>query len=96
MTDIDEIRSPFVLKNIEQRGIMDDLVADLLIVERYLRRPELTNSVAALMLRAAIKDHPLEAEIVSRELKTGRAITELEMEELQASLGHARVEALRA
>ena len=34
MTDIDEIRSPFVLKNIEQRGIMDDLVTDLLIVER--------------------------------------------------------------
>ncbi len=84
MTDIDEIRSPFVRKNIEQRGITDDLVTDLMIVERYLRRPELTDSVAALMLRAAIKDHPLEVEIVSRELKTGRALTELEMEELRA------------
>jgi hypothetical protein len=31
---------------------MDDLVTDLLIVERYLRRPELTDSVAVLMLRA--------------------------------------------
>ena len=39
---------------------MDDLVTDLLIVERYLRRPELTDSVAALMLRAAIKNHPLQ------------------------------------
>ena len=96
MTDIDEIRSPFVLKNIEQRGIMDDLVTDLLIVERYLRRPELTNSVAALMLRAAIKDHPLEAEIVSRELKTGRPITEYEIEELQASFGQATADALHA
>ena len=96
MTDIDEIRSPFVLKNIQQRGIMDDLVTDLLIVERYLRRPELTNSVAALMLRAAMRDHPLEAEIVSRELKTGRPITEYEIEELQASFGHATADALHA
>ena len=96
MTDIDEIRSPFVLKNIEQRGIMDDLVTDLLIVERYLRRPELTNSVAALMLRAAIKDHPLEAEIVSCELKTGRPMNEYEIEELQASFGHATADALHA
>ena len=84
MTDIDEIRSPFLRKNIEQRGITDDLVTDLMIVERYLRRPELADSVAALMLRAAIKHHPLEVEIVSRELKMGRALTELEMEELRA------------
>ena len=40
-------------------GSVHDLVTDLLIVERYLRRPELTDAVAALMLRAAIKDHPL-------------------------------------
>ena len=80
-----EVKSPFLRKNIEQRGI-DDLVTDLLIVERYLLRPELTDSVVALMLRAAIKDHPLEVEIVSRELKTGRSITEPEMDELRDSL----------
>ena len=45
-----EVKSPFLRKNIEQRGI-DDLVTDLLIAERYLLRPELTDSVAALMLR---------------------------------------------
>jgi len=38
------------------------------------------------MLRAAIKDHPLEVEIVSRELSMGRAITEPEMDELRCSL----------
>ena len=80
-----EVKSPFLRKNIEQRGI-DDLVTDLVTVERYLLRPEITDSVAALMLRAAIKDHPLEAEIVSRKLKTGRSIMEPEMEELRASL----------
>jgi hypothetical protein len=85
MTDIDEIKSPFLLKNIEQRGVMDDLVTDLLIIERYLRRPELTDAVAALMLRAAIKDHPLEAEIVRHELLVGRGMTEPEIEELKAT-----------
>jgi len=50
MSDVDEIKSPFLRKNIEERGIRDDLVTDLLIVERYLRRPELTDSVAALMV----------------------------------------------
>jgi len=85
MSDVDEIKSPFLRKNIGERGIRDDLVTDLLIVERYLLRPELTDSVAALMLRAAIKDHPLEVEIVS-ELSMGRAITEPEMEELRCSL----------
>lgn len=96
MADVDEIKSPFLLNEIEQRGVADDLVTDLLIVERYLRRPELTDLVAALMLRAAIKDHPLEVEIVSRELKTGRAITELEMKELRAYLGHTTTQASRA
>ena len=43
MSDVDEIKSPFLRKNIEERGIIDDLVTDLLIVERYLRRPELTD-----------------------------------------------------
>jgi hypothetical protein len=89
MSDVDEIKSPFLRKNIEERGIIDDLVTDLLIVERYLRRPELTDAVAALMLHAAIKDHPLEVEIVSRELSTGRAITEPEMDELRDSLMHS-------
>ena len=84
MAEVDAIRSPFLQKTIEQRGIIDDLVTDLLIVERYLRRPELTDSVAALMLRAAIRDHPLEVEILSHELKTGRAITAPELEELKA------------
>ena len=84
MTNIDEIKSPFLRKTVEQRGIRDDLVTSLLIVERYLRQPELTNSVVTLMLRAVIKDHPLEAEIVGRELKLGRAMTELEMKEIQA------------
>ncbi len=75
---------------------MNDLVTDLLIVERYLRRPELTDLVAVLMLRAAIKNHPLEVEIVSRELSAGRALAESEIEELQASLRLATTETLRA
>jgi len=83
MTDINEIRSPFLLKNIEQRGVKDDLVTDLLIVERYLRQPELTDAVATLMLSAAIKDHPLEAEIVRHELHLGRGMTEPEIEEFK-------------
>jgi hypothetical protein len=96
MTENDEIISPFLLKEIKQRGIMNDLVTDLLIVERYLRRPELADAVAVLMLRAAIKNHPLEAEIVSRELKAGRALAELEIEKLKASLRHITAETLRA
>jgi hypothetical protein len=96
MTEIDEIKSPFLLREIKQRGIINDLVTDLLIVERYLRRPELTDSVAMLMLRAAIKNHPLEVEIVSRELRTGRALAELEIEQLKASPRHATAETLRA
>jgi hypothetical protein len=93
MTDIDEIRSPFLLKHIEQRGVMDDLVTDLLIVERYLRRPDLTDAVAALMLRSAIKDHPLEAEIVRIELHMGRGMTEPEIEELKAHFSRVRLAA---
>ena len=50
MSDVYEIKSPFLRQAIEQRGIMDDLVTDLLIVERYLRHPERTDAVAALML----------------------------------------------
>ena len=61
MTDIDEIRSPFVLKNIQQRGVIGRPRHRSPHRGALLRPPELTNSVAALMLRAAIKDHPLEA-----------------------------------
>ena len=41
MTEVDEIKSPFLRKAIEQRGIRDDQVTSLMIVERYLRHPEL-------------------------------------------------------
>ena len=85
MSDIDEMRSPFLLQAIEERGIMDNLVTDLLIVERYLRRPELTDAVATLMLREAIKNHPFEVEIVRRELLMRRGMTEAELEELRAT-----------
>ena len=68
MSNIYEIKSPFLRQAVEQRGTMGDFVSDLLIVERYVRRPELTPAVAALMLRAAIKNHPVEVEIVRREL----------------------------
>jgi hypothetical protein len=37
---------------------MDDLVTDLLIVERYLRRPELTDAVAALCFRRQSRTTP--------------------------------------
>jgi hypothetical protein len=46
------VRSPFLRKAIEHRGIADDRVTSLLIVERYLRHPEPTNSIVALMLKA--------------------------------------------
>jgi hypothetical protein len=66
MTDVDEIRSPFLRRTIEQRGIKDDQVTSRLIVERYLRHPELTNSIVTLMLQATDREHPLEAAIVRR------------------------------
>lgn len=96
MSDADEIQSPFLLKSIEQWGVTDDLVTDLLIVERYLRRPELTNAVATLMLTAAIKSHPFEVEIVRRELQMGREITEPELEELKAAHSIAETSAAAA
>ena len=52
MSDLDEIRSPFLRKVLERRGINDDQVTSLLIVERYQRQPEPTNSIVALMLKA--------------------------------------------
>lgn len=83
MTQPDEIRSPFLRKAIEQRGIKDEQVTSLLIVERYLRHPELSNSIVALMLREIDRDLPLEAAIVRREAELGRSLTELEMKVIQ-------------
>jgi hypothetical protein len=84
MTEVDEIRSPFLRRVIEQRGIKDDQVIDLLIVERYSRHPEPTNSIVSLMLKAIDREHPLEAAIVRRESELGRSLTEPETKALQA------------
>jgi hypothetical protein len=83
MVDVEEIKSPFLRRTIEQRGIKDDQVTSLLIVERYLRHPELTNSIVTLMLSAIDRDHPLEAAIVRRETELGRSLTEQEAQALQ-------------
>ncbi len=85
MSDVDEVKSPFLRKAIEERGIADDHVTSLLIVERYLRHPELYNSIVALMLNAIDRDLPLEAAIVRREAQLGRALSETEMKVLQVS-----------
>jgi len=53
MSDIDEIKSPFLRKVLGRRGIKDDQVTSLLIVERYQRQPEPTNSIVTLMLAGA-------------------------------------------
>jgi hypothetical protein len=82
MIEVEEIKSPFLRKTIEQRGI-DDQVTSLLIVERYLRHPELGNSIVKLMLSAIDRDHPLEAAIVRREIELGRSLTEQETKALQ-------------
>ncbi len=84
MIEVEEIKSPFLRKTIEQRGIKDDQVTSLLIVERYLRHPELTNPIVTLMLSAIDRDHPLEAAIVRREIELGRSLTEQETKALQA------------
>lgn len=83
MVDVEEIRSPFLRKTIEQGGMEDDLVTSLLIVERYLRHPELSNSIVRLMLSAIDRDHPVEAAIVRREAELGRSLTEQEAKALQ-------------
>jgi hypothetical protein len=85
MAEVDEIRSPFLRRAIEQRGIKDDQVINLLIVERYSRHPEPTNSIVALMLKAIHREHPLEAAIVRRESELGRSLTEQETKALQVS-----------
>jgi hypothetical protein len=80
MSDLDEIKSPFLRKVLERREINDDQVTSLLIVERYQRLPDLANSVVRLMLTAIERDLPLEAAIVRREVELGRALTDKEIE----------------
>jgi len=81
MDNFGEIKSPFLRKVIERRGINDDQVTSLLIVERYQRQPELANSIVALMLMAVDQELPLEASIVRREVELGRALTDKEIGE---------------
>jgi len=81
MDNFCEIKSPFLRKVIERRGINDDQVTSLLIVERYQRQPELANSIVALMLMAVDRELPLEASIVRREVELGRALTDKEIGE---------------
>ena len=81
MSDLDEIKSPFLRKVLERRGINDDQVTSLMIVERYQRRPEPTNSIVTLMLTAINRELPLEAAIVRREVELGRALTDKEIED---------------
>jgi hypothetical protein len=81
MDNFGEIKSPFLRKVIQRRGIKDDQVTSLLIVERYQRQPEPANSIVALMLKAIEREVPLEASIVRREVELGRALTDKEIEE---------------
>jgi len=80
MSDQDEIISPFLQKVLDRRGLHDDQVTSLLIVERYQRHPEPNNSIVKLMLAAIDGDLPLEAKIVRREVELGRALTDREIE----------------
>ena len=81
MDNLGEIRSPFLRKVFERRGINDDQVTSLLIVERYKRQPEPTKSVVALMLKVIERELLLEISIVRREVELGRALTDKEIEE---------------
>jgi hypothetical protein len=81
MRDRDEIMSPFLRKVLERRGVNDDQVTSLLIVERYQRHPDPNNSIVKLMLAAIDGDLPLEANIVRREVELGRALTDKEIEQ---------------
>jgi hypothetical protein len=81
MSDPDEIKSPFLRRVLERRGINDDQVTSLLIVGRYQRQPDPTNPIVKLMLTAIDKDLPLEANIVRREAALGRALTDKEVEQ---------------
>ena len=81
MSDHDEIISPFLQKVLDRRGLHDDQVTSLLIVERYQRHPDPNNSIVKLMLAAIDGDLPLEANIVRREVELGRALTDKEIEQ---------------
>jgi hypothetical protein len=84
LDDFDEIKSPFLRKVVERRGIKDDQATSLLIVERYQRRPDPSNSIVELMLKAINRELPLEAAIVRREIELGRGLTDKEIgEEIQ-------------
>ena len=78
MSDLYEIKSPFLRKVLERRGLNDDQVTSLLIVERYQRWPDPTNSIVVLMLTAINRELPLEAAIVRREVELVRALTDKE------------------
>jgi hypothetical protein len=66
---------------VRRRGINDDQVTSLLIVERYQRQPDPSNSIVKLMLSAIDRDLPVEAAIVRREVNLGRALRDEEIEE---------------
>jgi hypothetical protein len=78
---VEVIGMVFLRKVLERRGINDDQVTSLLIVERYQRHPDPTNSIVTLMLAAVNRDLPLEAAIVRREVDLGRALRDEEIEE---------------
>lgn len=90
MSDVAEITSPFLRRIVGRRGIADDHVTSLMIVERYRRMPEPSNPVVDLMLASIHKELPLEAAIVSREAELGRALTEQEIEKEIEGLKAAR------
>ena len=81
MSDQNELISPFLQKVLDRRGLHDDQVTSLLIVERYQRHPDPNNSIVKLMLAAIDGDLPLEANIVRREVELGRALTDKEIEQ---------------
>jgi hypothetical protein len=95
MTDIGEIKSPYLRRVIQERGINDQQVISLLIVERYFREPEPTNPVVALMLNAIDRDHPAEAAAVRRELELVKTKPEREIKEIQPT-ADAKYRALQA
>jgi hypothetical protein len=77
-------KAPFLRKVVERRGIKDDQATSLLIVERYQRRLDPSNSIVELMLKAINRELPLEAAIVRREIELGRGLTDKEIgEEIQ-------------
>jgi hypothetical protein len=94
LSDVGEIKSPFLRKIVGRRGIEDDHVTSLMIVERYRRKPEPGNPVVALMLASIHREIPLEAAIVAREAELGRSLTDQEIEDeidrLKRGLGGAQ------